>query len=248
MKQRKAFTLVELLVVISIIALLLSILMPALNKVRSSARVTVCQSNIRQLGMGLIFYCESNSNKLIPYTEPSIGYYWMDAISPYLSAKLEKGEDKSLKVAFCPEAQKLPDCTTVQAYGGSHMSWQMNYGKWKSSYGNNGWWFSDLDTAAPGHFGRRGRYIYRNMLQMPFNTPLFADALWITGWPTENSVPPEVPAEQSYSGMETFCIDRHETAINVALADGSARKFKIGELWLLLWHRGWEPKEYHVRW
>ncbi|MHB9071533.1 MAG: DUF1559 family PulG-like putative transporter [Sedimentisphaerales bacterium] len=54
--QKKAFTLVELLVVISIIALLLAILMPSLNKARESAIKTTCKSNIKQIGLGLYMY------------------------------------------------------------------------------------------------------------------------------------------------------------------------------------------------
>lgn len=52
----EGFTLVELLVVISIIALLLSILMPSLNKARMSAKKVVCMSNVRQAALALITY------------------------------------------------------------------------------------------------------------------------------------------------------------------------------------------------
>jgi prepilin-type N-terminal cleavage/methylation domain-containing protein len=55
-KHLNAFTLVELLVVISIIALLLAILMPALNKARTAAQTTVCCSNVKQLGMAISLY------------------------------------------------------------------------------------------------------------------------------------------------------------------------------------------------
>ena len=50
------FTLIELLVVIAIIALLISILFPALSKARQSARQVICQSNLRQIGVGMGAY------------------------------------------------------------------------------------------------------------------------------------------------------------------------------------------------
>jgi prepilin-type N-terminal cleavage/methylation domain-containing protein len=62
-KHTHGFTLVELLVVISIIAVLLSILMPALNKVRDQARRTTCTTNIRQQGIAMVAYASENRNK-----------------------------------------------------------------------------------------------------------------------------------------------------------------------------------------
>ena len=59
-RSRRGFTLVELLVVIGIIALLISILMPALSKARKQAAGAACLSNMRQLAVGWVAYAQAN--------------------------------------------------------------------------------------------------------------------------------------------------------------------------------------------
>src|SRR6266478_5689509 len=60
MQRRRAFTLVELLVVIAIIAVLIAILLPVLSRAKESANRTVCFSNHRQLITAVSFYCTDN--------------------------------------------------------------------------------------------------------------------------------------------------------------------------------------------
>lgn len=60
----RAFTLIDVLVSIAVIAVLISILLPSLAAVNETARRVVCQSNIRQIGMGLIMYADDNKGML----------------------------------------------------------------------------------------------------------------------------------------------------------------------------------------
>jgi len=69
MRYRKGFTLVELLVVIGIIALLISVLMPALNSARSAARLVQCQSNFKQVYNALLSYVTENGGYLPPQAD-----------------------------------------------------------------------------------------------------------------------------------------------------------------------------------
>jgi prepilin-type N-terminal cleavage/methylation domain-containing protein len=71
LKIRRGFSLIELLIAISIISLLIGLLMPALSRSRERARATVCLSNLRQLGHFTSMYLEDDARGLLPwYTFP----------------------------------------------------------------------------------------------------------------------------------------------------------------------------------
>lgn len=70
MFKRKAFTLVELLVVIGIIALLIAMLLPALKRAQAQAQSVTCMSNLRQIGIYLRMYANDNRGVMIPCGEP----------------------------------------------------------------------------------------------------------------------------------------------------------------------------------
>ena len=75
MRTRRAFTLIELLVVIAIISLLVSILLPSLNRAKDLARTVACTSNCRILGMAFVFYMEENTHY------PPVGAKRIDPVS-----------------------------------------------------------------------------------------------------------------------------------------------------------------------
>jgi prepilin-type N-terminal cleavage/methylation domain-containing protein/prepilin-type processing-associated H-X9-DG protein len=101
--RTRAFTLIELLVVIAIIAILAAILFPVFARARENARRASCQSNLKQIGIGIMQYTQDYDEKLpsvevqqsVPGSFLSDLITWADTIMPYI---------KSTQVFICPSA------------------------------------------------------------------------------------------------------------------------------------------------
>ena len=97
-KQSKAFTLIELLVVIAIITLLVSILLPSLNRARGLAKRVSCSSNMRQIGLAFTMYTGDWKQWLPLVRETQTSDMWAD--------KLYNGYAENVKLFHCPNVPK----------------------------------------------------------------------------------------------------------------------------------------------
>lgn len=90
----RGMTLMELLTVISVIAILAALLFPALSGVRERGRVAYCQNNLRSLGQALALYTEEHDERFPSGTKDSVSSFWDVELLPYL------GESRDVFV--CP--------------------------------------------------------------------------------------------------------------------------------------------------
>ena len=110
------FTLVELLVVISIIALLVSILLPALNKAREAAKLVVCATNEHQLGIAYIMYAQTHEWHITPGDHTVGDLMWVGGVPTNAGHLVVSGE---LPLPSGPDAAIYCPSEKVNYYDGS---------------------------------------------------------------------------------------------------------------------------------
>ena len=147
LKLKKKFTLIEMLVVITIIAILVSILLPSLSAAKRKSYMAVCKSNQRQIYLGATTFSKNNKGKIVLAGYSGYKLSYDDFLSPYIGKQLSTADmnlthpDVESGVYKCPESP-----FTKVTNNGAVRSYSMNTGlNWASSS------FTGITTENGGH-------------------------------------------------------------------------------------------------
>jgi prepilin-type N-terminal cleavage/methylation domain-containing protein len=221
--QRYGFTLIELLVVIAIIALLMSVLMPTLQRVRKQAKNVMCQANLKQWGLVWAMYADEHHDRFPEY----LGSSWMQVLIDYY------GDTEAL--LYCAMTTRTMDEGAPPRYAVIGTADDP-----RGSYALNEWIYDSDHTGGGRSLDDYWRSTGHKGLN---NVPVMGDAAWRSdGQPYPVDQPPTYEGEPragvgtSGSEMRIFCINRHDAATGMLFMDWTARRVGLKELWTLKWH------------
>src|SRR4051812_2018428 len=182
LRRGHGFTLTELLTVIGLIALLVSLFMPVLGKVRAAANTANCLSNVRHIGVAWLGYVAENSGRLPDYVwhlpaKPESAYYG------YWTGIVDRNGVRG-EALRCPAARDAFEAPRDGGWGDVSHAWTGRVVTNGSavrlsaqSYRESSYGFNAYLTAGNG-FGRNGSATYLSSVNNLANVPMFFDCAY----------------------------------------------------------------------